>query len=142
MERIRQSRPDSGTLKTVKARFLHTQESQGQILAVIRQSRPDSGTHKTVKARFLHTQDSQGQILAHIRQSRPDSGTHKKAKARFWPWRSGQRPHNLLMCSLCARRDTVSAFLASFSRFFSVTRRSFTCVFTANLPTWTRPYRI
>ena len=42
-QKPRQSRPDSGTNTTVKARFWHK---------------------KTVKARFWHKQDSQGQILA------------------------------------------------------------------------------
>jgi len=43
---IRQSRPYSGTCKTVTAIFWYIQDSHGQILECIRQSRPDSGTYK------------------------------------------------------------------------------------------------
>jgi hypothetical protein len=40
---IRQSRPDYGKYKTVKARSWHIKDSQGQIMAHTRQSRPASG---------------------------------------------------------------------------------------------------
>jgi hypothetical protein len=51
---IRQSRPDNGTYKTVKAGFWLMYDIQGQILAHARQSRPDYGAFKTLKARFWH----------------------------------------------------------------------------------------
>ena len=59
MAHIRQSRPDSGAYKTVKARVWRIYDSQGQSLANIRQPRPD---------------------LAHIRQSGPDSGRDCRGK--------------------------------------------------------------
>ena len=79
---IRQSRPDSGTYKTVKARFRHIQDSQGQILAHIRQSRPDSGTHKTVTVRWRssHTLSSSASIKAGPKSALPFCQTHRSQK--------------------------------------------------------------
>ena len=54
MVHIRESRPEYGTYKTVKARLWHISESQGQIMVHIRQSRPEYGTYKAVKARLWH----------------------------------------------------------------------------------------
>ena len=82
---IRQSRSDSGTHKTVKARFWHIQDKLGQITAYIRQSRPDAGACKIDTARFWYIEDRHGQMLAHKTQRRTDYGVYKKVKARCPP---------------------------------------------------------